>query len=88
MWREVNDQYDGLPCYIGEVNVYELSPEKTVDKLVELKYGFNKDTDSTKHTPINSKVFIPIEGPCYFLHIEGGQIFIELLCARVEIKKP
>jgi len=78
------DEYDGLPCYVGEVDYGEVHGLNLCQKLTELNFGFVVEKDPTDPNS-GSKTYLPPNNKAYFLHIEGGQVDIDIVCGEVKI---
>lgn len=69
---------DGFACYVGEVNYELIKNSELSDWLAKIQYGFyNND-----RTPL-----IPTKTDLYSVHIEGGEIIIELVCEKMLLNK-
>lgn len=64
---------DGFAVYVGHVNVDQVSQEQAKSSLTQLRYQFHSDEDSNW----------PYMGPCFLVHVEGGEVLLRVLCQNV-----
>jgi hypothetical protein len=70
------DKDDGLACYIGEVTIAELQGEEASSKLNVLGFQF-EGCDGLTYLPQSSTLF--------FLHLEGGELAIDLISSNYKL---
>jgi len=67
------DGNDGFACYVFEVTLQEIPKGDIESYLKKMNYGFNSFTLSYDY--------------CNLLHIEGGDVIIDVLCHKVVVEK-
>ena len=78
------DEYDGLPCYVGEVRYGRICGSDLCRKLKELNFGFRVEEDPVEPNS-KKRMYIPGDRKAYFLHMEGGEVDIDIICGEVTI---
>ncbi len=68
-----------LPLYVGEVIHEEISAEDTKLRLAHSGYGFTNQ-DGTVLTLRSERL--------HFVHLEGGEIDIDIVCTEVAFNRP
>ena len=70
---------DALPTYVGEVTCRPIAQEQIHSCLGSLAYGFTFKGDYRPNT---------LASTANLIHIEGGEVAIDILCGRYEIAYP
>jgi hypothetical protein len=70
---------DALPTHVGEVTCRSIAQEQVHICLAALAYKFAIADDYSQSTLMNGAILI---------HIEGGEVAIDILCGRYEINAP
>jgi hypothetical protein len=65
---------DAFPTYVGEVMYRELIPEESSAELLNFGYRF-----------IGREEQIQSKESLFFIHIEGGEISIDLVCSKYQL---
>lgn len=66
-----------FPCLIQEVYISELNNDKIQDKFKELNYAYS----------YSNGIVVPESDEHHFLKLEGGPIYITVVCGKIEIIK-
>jgi hypothetical protein len=64
-----------LPLYVGEVTHEKIDVQNSTLRLASLDYGFTNQDSRSLH---------PNSEGIHFVHIEGGELDIDIACADVE----
>lgn len=64
---------DGFGIYVGSVSVESVTQEQAQSRLTEMNYQFCREGDSNW----------PCKEVCHFLQIEGGEVFVSVLCKKL-----
>ena len=64
---------DSFPAYVGKVICRELVPDEITAELVNLGYRFIAG---------DGQIFIPSGKSLFLIHIEGGEVSIEIICGK------
>lgn len=66
---------DGFACYVGEVTCERISHSNLKKWLTEKRFSFYD---------VDKSIYVPTTRDLFNLHIEGGQIVIDLACEAIE----
>ncbi|WP_139281595.1 hypothetical protein [Vibrio aerogenes] len=69
---------DGFACYVGEVECHEIISEDIVSLLEKHNYGFTGNSGG---------IYKPVEDSLFKLHLESGEILLDVICGDVEFNK-
>ena len=68
---------DVFPCLVLNVEVELIDPQNISEQLNYMKYGFS----------LNNNPVIPISNKYWHLIIEGGPIYVEVICSNIIFDK-
>ena len=68
-----------LPLYVGEVNHDEFDSSQATEALKRLDYSFVNGSGS---------VLIPRLDRLHYVHIEGGEVYMEIICKGLDSAYP